>query len=378
MTAALDHARMGTALALARRASGQTWPNPGVGCVIGRDGVVLGRGHTQPGGRPHAEQVALAQARDRFGPEALRGATAWLTLEPCAHQGRTPPCADALAEAGLARVVAALPDPDPRTNGSGFARLRAGGVTVEVGLRAAEAEALHAGFLARLTRRRPWLTLKLAASLDGRIATASGESRWITGAKARSRVHLMRAETDAVLIGRGTAAADDPLLDVRLPGMADRSPVRVVLDRTLSLSPDSRLMQTALAPPLWVLHAPDAPPARRAALVAGGAVPVAMPVAADGGLDLAAVMEGLGSLGLTRVLCEGGATLGAALLRAGLVDEIAWFSAGTAIGAEGLAALGAMGLDTLAEAPRFALDSVEALGGDVLSLWRAIADPGLS
>jgi diaminohydroxyphosphoribosylaminopyrimidine deaminase/5-amino-6-(5-phosphoribosylamino)uracil reductase len=364
-----DVARMGTALMLARRGLGSAWPNPAVGCVIGRDEIVLGRGHTQPGGRPHAERVALDEARARYGSVALRGATAWITLEPCAHHGRTPPCAEALVEAGIGRVVAALPDPDPRVDGAGFARLRAAGLTVEVGLRAAEAERLHAGFLSRLLRGRPRVTLKLATSLDGRIATATGESRWITGPEARARVHMMRAETDAVLIGRGTAMADDPMLDVRLPGLEARSPVRVVLDSSLALPLSSRLARTALAPPLWILHAPDAEPARRAALVASGARPVAVPRGAGGGLDPTLCLDALGGLGLTHVLCEGGGALAAALLRADLVDEIVWFRAGVALGDDGTPSLGRLGFAALAEAPRFRLAETLVLGGDVMTTW---------
>ena len=216
---------MRAALSMARRAVGRTAPNPAVGCVIVKDGAALGRGFTQPSGRPHAETVALAQAEALFGPGAARGATAYVTLEPCAHHGRTPPCADALVAAGVARVVCAAGDPDPRVDGRGFARLRASGVAVETGVLAAEAEALNAGFLSRHRRGRPWLTLKLAASLDGRIATRSGASKWITGERARARVHLMRAEHDAILVGIGTVRADDPALDVRLPGMEDRSPL---------------------------------------------------------------------------------------------------------------------------------------------------------
>lgn len=366
----LDHARMGTALLLARRSLGATWPNPAVGCVIGHGTRVLGRGRTQPSGRPHAEQVALAEARARWGTEALRGATVWLTLEPCAHFGRTPPCADALVAAGIGRVVAALGDPDPRVDGAGFARLRAAGIAVEVGLRAEEARRLHEGFFSRLQRGRPRVTLKLAASLDGRIATAAGESRWITGAPARARVHLMRAEVDAVMIGRGTAASDDPMLDVRLPGLGVRSPARVVLDGRLSLSDGSRLARSAAAPPLFVLHGPEADPARRAALVALGARTLAVPRDDDDRIDLQAALGALGELGLTHVLCEGGGELAGALLKADLVDEIALFTAGAALGADGLPAVGALGLQALAQAPRFALDGLEPLGGDVLSLWR--------
>lgn len=366
----LDHARMGTALMLARRSLGTTWPNPSVGCVIGHGARVLGRGCTQPSGRPHAEQVALDEARRRYGAAALRGATVWLTLEPCAHFGRTPPCADALVAAGVGRVVAALADPDPRVDGAGFARLRAAGITVEVGLRAEEARRLHAGFLSRLVRGRPTVTLKLAGSLDGRIATTRGESRWITGPSARARVHRMRAEADAVLIGRGTAEADDPMLDVRLPGLAGRSPVRIVLDSRLSLTAESRLVRSAVEPQLLVLHGPDADPGHRAVLVAQGARTVAVPQQPDGRLDLAAALDALGGLGLTHVLCEGGGELAGALLKADLVDEIALFTAGLALGADGRPAVGALGLEALAEAPRFRFDGLEALGGDVLSLWR--------
>lgn len=369
-TEALDHARMGTALGLARRGLGQTWPNPSVGCVIGRGDRVLGRGHTQPGGRPHAEQVALAQARALWGAEALVGATAWISLEPCAHHGRTPPCADALIGSGISRVVIAMRDPDPRVDGRGIARLEAAGVSVREGVREAEAAVLQAGFIARLARGRPWLTLKLATTLDGRIATARGESRWITGAAARARVHLMRAEADAVLIGRGTAIADDPLLDVRLPGFEGRLPVRVVMDADLSISADSRLMRSIARQPLWLLHAPETDPMRAAALQAHGARLVSVSRGDEGGLDATVALDALGALGLTRVLCEGGATLASALVRADLVDEIAWISAGRLIGADGLAAMGALGLDALADTPVFRLVDTEQLGADVLSLWR--------
>lgn len=366
----LDHARMGTALGLARRGLGLTWPNPSVGCVIGRGDRVLGRGHTQPGGRPHAEQVALAQARALWGADALAGATAWISLEPCAHHGRTPPCADALVEAGITRVAIAMRDPDPRVDGRGVARLQDAGVAVTEGVRETEAVALQAGFLARLQRGRPWLTLKLGATLDGRIATASGESRWITGAAARARVHLMRAQADAILIGRGTANADDPALDVRLPGLAARLPVRVVMDAGLSVSPESRLARSAARQPLWLVHAPDADPMRAAALQAHGARLVPVPRDAEGRLDGAATLDALGTLGLTRVLCEGGATLAGALLQAVLVDEIAWFSAGKLIGGDGLPAVGPLGLAALADVPAFTLVDSEHLGEDILSLWR--------
>lgn len=368
-----DAARLGAAFALARRRLGSTWPNPSVGCVIGREGRVLGRGWTQTGGRPHAEQMALEDVRARWGAEALRGATAWVSLEPCAHHGRTPPCAGALAAAGIARVVAPIEDPDPRVSGRGFATLRAAGVHVDTGLMIPRARDLNAGFLSRLERGRPWLTLKLAATLDGRIATADGESRWITGPEARARVHLMRAESDAVLVGAGSALADDPALDVRLPGLDDRRPVRIVADGGLGLSLMSRLARSAGDHPLWLLHRPGADATRRRALEDIGAVCVEVPALASGELDMAAALPRLGERGLTRVLCEGGGRIAASLLRAGLADEVAWFSAGAAIGAEGAPAVAGMGLHRLADAPRMRLHAVEALGGDALTRWRPAA-----
>jgi diaminohydroxyphosphoribosylaminopyrimidine deaminase/5-amino-6-(5-phosphoribosylamino)uracil reductase len=368
---ALDHARMRVALSLARRGLGSTWPNPSVGCVIGREGRVLGRGFTQPGGRPHAEQVALAEARARWGEDALRGATAWVTLEPCAHHGRTPPCAGALAGAGVARVVSTFEDPDPRVRGRGFAALRAAGVRVDAGVMADAARAVNAGFLSRIERGRPHVTLKLAATLDGRIATAAGESRWITGPLSRARVHLMRAEADAVLIGAGTARDDDPALDVRLPGLEGRAPLRVVADASLSLSLLSRLARTARERPLWLLCRRGADPARAAAMARAGAELIETDTTPAGEIDMADALARLGARGLTRVLCEGGGRVAASLLRAGLADEIAWFSAGLALGADGTPAVGRLAAPRLADAPRLRLIDAETLGEDVLSRWAA-------
>jgi len=223
---------MRAALALARRSLGRTWPNPAVGCVIMRDSRVIARGRTQEGGRPHAEADAIAHAR-----ESLKGATVYVTLEPCSHHGRTPPCADALVAAGVARVVSALEDPDPRVKGQGHARLKAAGIAVEVGEGAAQAAEINAGFLLRVREGRPLFHLKLASSLDGRIATASGESKWITGEAARADGQRLRATHDAILIGAATAVADDPELTCRLPGLAGRSPIRIVLDSKARLAP---------------------------------------------------------------------------------------------------------------------------------------------
>jgi diaminohydroxyphosphoribosylaminopyrimidine deaminase/5-amino-6-(5-phosphoribosylamino)uracil reductase len=356
---------MRAALTLARRGLGRVAPNPAVGCVVvAPDGRLLGRGWTKPGGRPHAETEALAQAGS-----AARGATAYVSLEPCAHHGKTPPCADALVAAGVARVVAAHGDPDPRVNGRGLARLREAGVAVETGVLEAEARELNRGFLSRHERGRPWLTVKLAGSLDGRIATASGDSRWITGPESRRRVHLMRAEADAILVGMGTVRADDPSLDVRVPGLEGRSPLPVLLDPSLSLPPDSRLAARAEARPVLVLHAPEAPAARRAALARPG-LELAEAPAAPGGLDLAAALRMLAERGVTRAFCEGGGRLAAGLVGAGLADELAWFTGGAAIGSEGLPALGPLGLARLADAPRWRCVGLRRVGGDALAVWR--------
>lgn len=352
---------MAHALRLAARGLGNVWPNPAVGCVIVKDGLVVGRGWTQPGGRPHAEVRALDQA----GPRA-EGAAVHVTLEPCAHHGVTPPCAQALIAARVARVVIALTDPDPRVSGRGHAMLRAAGIAVTEGVLSPEATRLNAGFLKRVTRGLPFVTLKLATTLDGRIATASGESRWITGPMSRRMVHAMRLGHDAVMVGSGTALADDPDLTVRDLGAA-RQPLRILLDRTLRHSPESRLGRTAREHPVWVLHGPSTA-ATRAAWQSTGATLIEVPETA-GHLDLTAALSTLADRGLTRILCEGGGTLAAALIRAGLVDDLAQFTAGALIGAEGHPALGSLGLSALADAPRLTLHEARTLGPDTYTLW---------
>jgi diaminohydroxyphosphoribosylaminopyrimidine deaminase/5-amino-6-(5-phosphoribosylamino)uracil reductase len=359
-----DAGFMRAALGLARRGLGRVWPNPAVGCVLVADGAVVGRGWTQPGGRPHAEAMALAAA----GP-AARGATAYVTLEPCAHVGETPPCAGALVAAGVARVVAAIEDPDPRVEGRGFAALRAAGVAVETGCLAEEAAALNAGFLTRVARGRPRLTLKLATSIDGRIATGTGESRWITGPLARREVHLMRAASDAVLIGAGTARSDDPRLDVRDVGLDDARPVRVAVSGGLTLPRGGALGATARERPLWLVHHAEAEPARREAWESAGATLIEIPFQPDGQLDLSAMLQALGARGLTRVLCEGGGRLAGALLAADLVDEVVSYAAGLALGEEAVAAVGPMEVGALALAPRFRLAGLRRVGGDVRARW---------
>ncbi len=353
---------MAHALRLAARGLGNVWPNPAVGCVLVRDGVIVGRGWTQPGGRPHAEVRALEQA----GPLA-EGATAYVTLEPCAHHGQTPPCVNALIAAKVARVVTALTDPDPRVSGQGHFILRVAGIAVTEGVLETDATALNAGFLKRVTQRLPFVTLKLAASLDGRTATATGESRWITGPEARRKVHAMRLSHDAVMVGSGTALADDPDLTVRDMG-AVRQPVRIVLDRSLKHSPESRLGRTAKDHPVWLLHGPNAPEPARKAWLATGATLLEISET-NGHLDLQAALQALAQKGLTRILSEGGATVAAALVKAGLVDELALFSGGVLIGSEGHSSLGPLSLLKLGEAHRPVLREAAALGQDTLSRW---------
>ncbi|GAB5448215.1 MAG: bifunctional diaminohydroxyphosphoribosylaminopyrimidine deaminase/5-amino-6-(5-phosphoribosylamino)uracil reductase RibD [Gymnodinialimonas sp.] len=359
---------MALALSLGARGLGRVWPNPAVGCVLVREGRVVGRGWTAPGGRPHAEVVALGQA----GVKAA-GACAYVSLEPCNHVGQTGPCAQALIDAGVTRVVVACTDPDPRVAGGGIARLRAAGVEVVVGVRAAEAERAHLGFFTRVRSGRPMVTLKLATSVDGRIATASGESQWITGPDARRRVHGMRLTHDAVMVGAGTARADDPSLTVR--GFGDvPQPVRVVVSRRLDVPVVSNLGRTARKVPVWLVHGPDAPVAAREAWLGAGAQLLEAGLEEGGQMDLAAVLSALGEAGLTRVFCEGGGALAASLLASDLVDDLAVFSGGLVIGAEGTPSVGAMGLGALSGAPRFALDRVEGVGPDALSIWTRPAE----
>lgn len=357
---------MRQALGLARRGLGQTWPNPSVGCVLVRDGLVVARGWTQPGGRPHAEAEALARAGT-----AARGATAYVTLEPCAHHGRTPPCADALIAAGIIRCVVAIGDPDPRVAGSGLAKLREGGIAVTVGVLAEEARALTAPFLTRLEKGRPLVTVKLAVTLDGRIAAAGGDSRWITGPLARQRAHLLRAEHDATMVAAGTALTDNPLLDVRLPGFSAPPRVRIVVDGRLRPSPDSQLARTARGTPFWVLTRPDAPAAARAALEGTGTLVIDVAPEADVHVNLAAALAELGRRGLTSVLVEGGGSLAAALLAGGLVDRLAIFTAPAVLGGDAVAAFGPLGLAKVADMGRWRLTASWSLADDRLDIFEA-------
>ncbi len=322
-----DHRFMTVALALGRRGLGRTWPNPAVGAVIVKNGEIIARGWTQPGGRPHAEIEALRRAGT-----LARGATLYVTLEPCSHHGKSPPCADAVIASGITRVVSAMEDPNPEVSGAGHARLREAGIAVEVGVEAAAAKRDHAGHMRRMRDGRPHVMLKLAISADGKVAGAGGRRLAITGEAVRNRVHLLRAQSDAIMVGIGTALADDPVLTCRLPGMTGMSPVRVVLDTQLRLPVGSRLVQTARETPLWIIT--NAPPRSEEPLRACGAEVIQM-----GDKDgLESTLERLASRGITRLMVEGGPTLAAALIAADLVDEAFLFYAPTRVGGEGLAA----------------------------------------
>ena len=331
---------MGAALALAERGRGRTAPNPNVGCVIVREGVVVGRGWTQPGGRPHAEAMALAQAGEKS-----RGATVYTTLEPCAHESaRGPACSNLLVAAGVARVVIALGDPDPRTNGAGAARLRAAGIDVAEGVRSAEARRAMAGFLTRLEKHRPQVTLKLATSLDGRIALPSGESQWITGPEARAHTHLERSRHEAILVGRRTMEIDQPRLDVRLPGLEDRSPRRLFLTRHPGESRDPASSSS---------REQRDPGFRRG----------------DEGGALMAPEDIAGLEGVNHLFVEGGAETASAFLRADLVDRLLLYRAPILIG-EGRAALGDIGLTRLGDAHgRWRLVESRMLGSDRMEVY---------
>ncbi|MGV6840471.1 MAG: bifunctional diaminohydroxyphosphoribosylaminopyrimidine deaminase/5-amino-6-(5-phosphoribosylamino)uracil reductase RibD [Planktomarina sp.] len=353
---------MTTALALGRRGQGRCWPNPAVGCVLVKEDRVIGRGFTQPGGRPHAEVVALAQAGN-----AAKGATAYVTLEPCAHVGKTGPCSQALVKAGIARCVIATTDPDPRVSGKGIGILKSAGIDVTLGVMKPQADMDHRGFFMRISQGRPRLTLKLALSLDGRIATASGESQWITGPAARRQVHGDRMIHDAVLVGGGTARADNPTLTVRGLGAA-QNPVRIIAARKLDFEGQA-LADSLDQAPLWLLHGADAPQNLRQTWHTRGANLIEVPTHGRM-LDPSAMLQALGAAGLTSVYCEGGGAMAASLLQAGLVDDVLIYHAGIIIGAEGRPGLGALEKHLLGDCPRFELVETRTLDGDIRSHWR--------
>ena len=360
---AADQRFMQLALSLGRRGLGRTWPNPAVGAVVVKDGVIVGRGWTQSGGRPHAEPEALRRAS-----EAARGATLYVTLEPCSHFGKSPPCVDAVIASGISRVVSAIEDPNPEVAGQGHAKLRAAGIVVDIGLCAAEAAHDHAGHLRRIRDKRPHVFLKLAVSADDKIGAAGHKPVAITGEASRTRVHLLRAQSDAILVGIGTVLADDPSLTCRLPGMEARSPVRVVLDRALRTPGTSKLVQSARERPLWVMTSETAEAAAAMKLGAAGAQVIR--VAASGaGLDPAAVLHALSEKGITRLMVEGGARVASSFVAAGLVDEIWLLRGPDRVGADGVAALDALPLTAITRSPAFKLRASENLDKDTLTIY---------
>jgi diaminohydroxyphosphoribosylaminopyrimidine deaminase/5-amino-6-(5-phosphoribosylamino)uracil reductase len=361
-----DHAFMARALQLARRGRYTTFPNPRVGCVLVRDGEIVGEGWHRRAGEPHAERIALAAAGER-----AHGATAYVTLEPCSHHGRTPPCADGLIEVGVARVVAAMEDPNPQVAGQGLARLRNAGIRVETGLLEADARALNPGFIRRMQGERPWMRLKLAASLDGRTAMASGESQWITGPAARRDVQFLRARSAAVLTGIGTVLADDPSLNVRLDSadlglpsdLPVRQPLRVVLDSSARTPPDARLLR--LPGSVLICVAKGADGGRVAALERAGAEICRLPTDASGHPAWPAVMDALRAREIDEVLLECGATLAGSALQAGVVDELVLYLAPQLLGdaARGLVHL--PGVERLEQRIELAMNDVRQVGEDL-------------
>ena len=365
---AADQRFMRLALTLGRRGQGSTWPNPAVGAVVVKNGVIVGRGWTQPGGRPHAEPEALKRAG-----EAARDATLYATLEPCSHIGKSPPCADAIIAAGIARVVSAIEDPNPEVAGQGHAKLRAAGITVDIGPGAAEAAHDHAGHFRRIRDKRPHVILKLAVSADDKIGAAERKPVAISGEAAKARVHLLRAQCDAILVGIGTVLADDPLLTCRLPGMEARSPVRVVLDRSLRISGSSRLVHSARQTPLWVMTSTlsEAPAAMKLGAAGAQVIRVAT-TTTPSGLDLKAVLHALAEKGITRLLVEGGARVASSFVASGLVDEVWLLRGPDAIGAGGVDALEALPLTSITQSPDFRVRASESLQKDTLTIYERV------
>jgi diaminohydroxyphosphoribosylaminopyrimidine deaminase/5-amino-6-(5-phosphoribosylamino)uracil reductase len=360
---------MAAAVAYARRGLGKVWPNPAVGALIVRDdgngSRVVGRGHTQPPGGPHAEVVALRQAGD-----LARGATCYVTLEPCSHHGRTGPCAVALAQAGVARVVIGLLDPNPRVAGRGVEMLRAGGVDVVSGIREDLCAALHAGHVRRLVDGRPHVILKLAVSRDGFIGSPGNGQVMITGEDVFRRVHVLRAECDGILVGIGTVLEDDPGLDCRLPGMSHRSPVRIVLDTRARIPLDSRLVTTAGEAPVWVIVSADVDLERTDALTAAGCTVIRIATPRNESLDPHAALRALGQRGITRLLVEGGAGVARALVDADLADEICVSRGNVEIGQGGLLPFVDEGIELIERASRYRRVASDAVGDDIMTIYQ--------
>jgi diaminohydroxyphosphoribosylaminopyrimidine deaminase/5-amino-6-(5-phosphoribosylamino)uracil reductase len=364
---AWDERLMAAANQYGRRNLGQTFPNPAVGALIVRfesgEPIIVARGATAQSGRPHAETEALGMAG-----EAARGATTYVTLEPCAHHGKTPPCANAIIAAGIARAVIAVEDPYPEVMGKGTALLRAAGIEVTVGIGAREALMTHAGHFRRMSDGRPHLILKIAVSADGKTGLSGRKPAEISCETSRAEAHMMRATADAIMIGSGTVAADDPQLNCRLPGMEDRSPIRVVLDGNLRIPLGSKLVRTARQVPLWVMTTDDAPADVERKLFAEGVFVLRTP-ARNGRLDVEASLRRLGERGITRVLVEGGPMLSAHLLRSDLVDEAVVVTSEKTLGPDAIDALEGLPLAALTQSPRLEMVERRMSGADRLDRY---------
>ncbi|MEM8799817.1 MAG: bifunctional diaminohydroxyphosphoribosylaminopyrimidine deaminase/5-amino-6-(5-phosphoribosylamino)uracil reductase RibD [Pseudomonadota bacterium] len=358
----VDKHFMRVALRLARRGIGQVAPNPAVGCVIVKDGKVVGRGWTAPNGRPHAEARALEAAG-----QYAQGATAYVTLEPCAHFGKTPPCAAALINSGIRRVVSAVEDPDERVAGRGHAMLRHAGISVDIGLCAEAAHAANLGFILNRTLKRPFVTAKVATSLDARIATVTGASKWITGEPARAHGHLMRAKHDAILIGAGTLRADNPILNCRLSGLEARSPIRVIVSSSGDLPEKAKLFSDPGGAPIWVA---TPRPSQAVADHPNLDYIHSDGIFRDGSLQFPAFLKALAERGVTRLLIEGGGQTVSSALKAGSVDQLLWYRAPKLIGADGHAAIGMLDVQTIEDAvDRFRHTNTLSLGDDELAIY---------
>ena len=365
---------MQTALRLAQRGFGKTWPNPTVGCVIVDTSElqkkVIGSGFTQPAGSDHAESVAIKQALNRYGKDKLFGATLYTSLEPCCHQGKTPPCTELIINNGISTVVVGCKDPDSRVSGQGIDILREAGIEVLENVLRHESESLNAGFFTRLKLGRPLVTMKVATSADGQIATAMGKSKWITSELARKRAHLMRAQYDALIVGIGTVLKDDPLLTCRLNGLEDRSPIRVVIDSNLRINPSCNLVLTSVEVPTWIFTVGNKDAKSLYQFQKNGTELISVSENENGLVDLNEVLDILGDRGISRVLSEGGSILNSSLIRSNLVDQIAWFRSTKLIGGDGRSVLESIGVKDVDDMIEFELTKRESIGDETLDLYR--------
>jgi len=364
---------MKIALRLGQRGLGRTWPNPSVGCVIVKspteEGIIIGRGSTQKGGAPHAETEAINQSINVYGKDSLVDATAYVSLEPCCHHGNTPPCVNSLIDAGIRRVVIGCVDPDPRVSGRGIEILKKSGMEVTIGVLQDEAERLNAGFIYKVKLGRPLVTLKVATTADGRIATKTGESKWITGPLSRKRSHIMRSQYDAIAIGINTVFHDNPQLTCRLPGLEDRSPVRVVFDSKLTIGTQSQILQTAGLYKTWVITSKNHEISLISKIEKYGVKIISVGLDSEGYIDLSLALSALAERGITRLMIEGGATLSTSFLRANLVDLLAWFRASSLIGDDGKPVFSNLGVEGIDNMHKFKLLSHENIGPEILDLY---------